>query len=88
MSQRVKWERSAKRRPRPTFALLLVLLYHLLHKVLLKFSPTLEREFNLLDSVNKATEWEVSRRAVPGPQRRDTCCGRVIITYHRPGLPY
>lgn len=24
------------------------------HKVLLKFSPTLEREFNLLDSVNKA----------------------------------
>lgn len=26
------------------------------HKVLLKFSPTLEREFNLLDSVNKAGE--------------------------------
>lgn len=26
------------------------------HKVLLKFCPTLEREFNLLDSVNKVGE--------------------------------
>lgn len=60
------------------------------HKVLLKFSPTLEREFNLLDSVNKAGG--VGSFAARAPRAgRDAggdvkaadagaTCGRVIIT--------
>lgn len=53
------------------------------HKVLLKFSPTLEREFNLLDSVNKAGG--VGSCAARSPRRR---CGPLIITSRRLGLPY
>lgn len=60
------------------------------HKVLLKFSPTLEREFNLLDSVNKVGG--VGSFAVRQPLATPAC-GPVIITSRRTtprrvGLPY
>lgn len=55
------------------------------HKVPLKFSPTLEREFNLLDSVNKAGG---VGSFVAGKPLATPGCGRVIITFHRLGLPY